>query len=63
MKKIISLFFCIITLLLCSCGHNIAHIDRGTGLKLRIPMPDGTALVDLSIGKIDSTTFILRGNS
>ena len=45
------------------CGHSITHVDRGTGLVARIPLPDGSALIDLKVGKIDSTTTILRGNS
>lgn len=45
------------------CGHTITHTDRGTGLVARIPLPDGSSLIDLKVGKIDSTTTVLRGNS
>lgn len=45
------------------CGHTITHTDRGTGLIARIPLPDGSSLIDLKVGKIDSTTTVLRGNS
>ena len=48
---------------LTGCGHTITHTDRGTGLVARIPLPDGSSLIDLKIGKIDSTTTVLRGNS
>ena len=48
---------------LTGCGHTITHTDRGTGLVARIPLPDGSSLLDLKIGKIDSTTTVLRGNS
>ena len=50
-------------LLLSGCGHSIAHIDRGTGIDLSLPMPySGEDLVSLKIGQIDSTSFIFRGN-
>lgn len=58
-------FLCglILCFLCCSCGHNITHTDRGTGLVARIPLPDGSSLIDLKVGKIDSTTTVLRGGS
>ena len=45
------------------CGHTVTHTDRGTGLIARIPLPDGSSLIDIKVGKIDSTTTVLRGNS
>jgi hypothetical protein len=33
------------------CGHNITHTDRGTGLALRIPLPDGSSLIDFKCRK------------
>lgn len=45
------------------CGHSITHTDRGTGVVARIPLPDGSSLLDLKVGKIDSTTTILRGGT
>lgn len=64
----ISMFiFLAYTLILCcvltGCGHTITHTDRGTGIIARIPLPDGSSLIDVKIGKIDSTTTVLRGNS
>ena len=55
----------IVMLCMCmtGCGHSITHTDRGTGLVARIPLPDGSSLIDLKVGKIDSTTTVLRGNS
>lgn len=62
--KIIKTICCILCILfLCSCGHNITHTDRGTGLAVRIPLPDGSSLIDLKVGKIDSTTTVLRGGA
>jgi len=52
-----------VLLLCCSCGHNITHTDRGTGVIMRIPLPDGSSLIDLKLGKIDSTTTVLRGGA
>lgn len=53
----------ILMFVLTGCGHTITHTDRGTGFMARIPLPDGSSLIDLKIGKIDSTTTVLRGNS
>lgn len=53
----------IMIVLLAGCGHNVGHTDRGVGFIFRVPMPDGGSLVELKIGKIDSTTTVLRGNS
>jgi hypothetical protein len=50
-------------LLLPGCGHSVARIDRGTGVVLRIPLPNGDSLVEFKGGDIDSTTLILRGGS
>ena len=55
--------FLMLSITLTGCGHTITHTDRGTGLVARIPLPDGSSLIDLKIGKIDSTTTVLRGNS
>ena len=52
-----------VTLLLPGCGHSVARIDRGTGVVLRIPLPNGDSLVEFKGGDIDSTTLILRGGS
>lgn len=30
---------------------------------MRIPLPDGSSLIDLKVGKIDSTTTVLRGGA
>ena len=64
---IVTLVFVSFVGMLCAvlsgCGHTITHTDRGTGLVARIPLPDGSSLIDLKIGKIDSTTTVLRGNS
>ena len=53
------------TLMLCifGCGHNMVHVDKGLGFVSRIPLPDGNALIDVKIGKIDSTTLVLRGGA
>jgi hypothetical protein len=59
--KILLPLYCLF--FLCSCGHNITHTDRGTGFILRIPLPDGSSLIDLKLGKIDSTTTVLRGGA
>ena len=59
---IISMFL-MLCVTLTGCGHTITHTDRGTGLVASIPLPDGSSLIDLKIGKIDSTTTVLRGNS
>lgn len=61
--KYINFLALFLVFFLCSCGHNITHTDRGTGLALRIPLPDGSSLIDLKIGKIDSTTTVLRGGA
>lgn len=62
---IVIMFFCVVGLicLVSGCGHTITHTDRGTGFVARIPLPDGSSLIDLKVGKIDSTTTVLRGNS
>lgn len=50
--------------ILTGCGHNIVHIDNGIGLEAKIPIPfSGEDLITVKIGKIDSTTLVLRGNS
>lgn len=59
---IISMIFMLMAVM-CGCGHSVTHTDRGTGLVARIPLPDGSSLIDIKIGKIDSTTTVLRGNS
>lgn len=59
---IISMIFMLMAVM-CGCGHTVTHTDRGTGLMARIPLPDGSSLIDIKIGKIDSTTTVLRGNS
>ena len=65
MKKYLT--FCFLSLgalLLTGCGHNIANIDRGVGIDLRIPIPfSGEDIVSLKMGQIDSTSLILRGNT
>lgn len=60
---IIGAMFLMLCVIMSGCGHTITHTDRGTGLVARIPLPDGSSLIDLKIGKIDSTTTVLRGNS
>lgn len=67
-KKLITIItssFAVFAIAVCliSCGHSITHTDRGTGLVIRIPLPDGSSLIDLKIGKIDSTTTVLRGGT
>jgi len=52
-----------IAICLISCGHSITHTDRGTGLIIRIPLPGGSSLIDIKIGKIDSITTVLRGRT
>src|SRR5574344_518401 len=53
----------VLSMILFGCGHSITHTDRGTGMVARIPLPDGSSLIDLKFGKIDSTTTILRGGA
>lgn len=55
----------IIMLCLCltGCGHSFIHVDKGKGVVLRIPLPDGGSLVDFKMGMIDSTTAVIRGNT
>ena len=65
MKKYLTFcFLCLAAFILTGCGHNIANIDRGIGLDLRIPIPfSGEDIVSVKLGQIDSTSLILRGNT
>jgi len=65
MKKYLTFCFLALgALLLTGCGHNIANVDRGIGIDLKIPVPfSGEDIVSIRIGQIDSTSLILRGNT
>lgn len=45
------------------CGHTVIRTDRGTGTMARIPLPDGSSLIEVKFGKLDSITAVLRGGS
>lgn len=59
------IFFALLAfiLLLTGCGHNVTRTDRGVGLMLRVPLPDGSSLVEFKVGKIDSVVAAVRGGS
>jgi len=64
MKHVAILLFTIACCLLAGCGHSVIHRDEGIGLDLKIPLPySGENLVSIQLGKIDSTTLVLRGNT
>ena len=50
-------------LFITGCGHNIICTDKGTGMLFKIPLPDGSSLLQMKIGNIESTRTILRGNA
>lgn len=50
-------------ILLTGCGHSFVTVDKGIGVHLKVPLPNGQPIVDLKLGYIDSTTTVIRGNT
>ena len=50
-------------ILLTGCGHSFVTVDKGIGVHLKFPLPNGQPIVDLKLGYIDSTTTVIRGNT
>lgn len=64
MKKIIiSCIFILNIIFLCSCGHTMYHKVQGTGIYGRIPLPNGSSLIEVAIGDMNITSGILRGGA
>ena len=63
MNKIFISIICLFLIFAFGCGHNMINTDKGIGIHLKLPLPNGTSLVDLKLGYIDSTTTVIRGNT
>ena len=64
MKRLALFLAAAMCFMLTGCGHSVIHRDEGIGLDLKIPLPySGENLVSIQLGKIDSTTLVLRGNT
>lgn len=61
--KLLSIFMIACVVLLSGCGHSVVTVDKGIGIDLKIPLPNGGSLINLRMGYIDSTTTVLRGNT
>lgn len=59
-KYLISL---ILLLACCGCGHTMYHKVEGTGVYGRIPLPNGSSLVEVAAGDINITSAALRGGA
>ena len=45
------------------CGHTVYHKVEGTGVYGRIPMPNGSSLVEVAVGDLTITSGLLRGGA
>lgn len=63
MKKYLKYFTTFFMLGLVGCGHSTYHKVEGTGLYGRVPLPNGTSLVEVAIGDLSITSGILRGGT
>lgn len=64
MKKIlVFLFGMILSMIMVGCGHTVIHRVDGTGLYGRVPLPDGSSLVEVAIGNLSITSGVLRGGA
>ena len=44
-------------ILLTGCGHSFVTVDKGIGVHLKVPLPNGQPIVDLKLGYIDGKCF------
>lgn len=51
------------SIVLVGCGHSVFHRVDGTGVYGRVPLPDGSSLVEIAIGNLSITSGVLRGGA
>lgn len=58
-----SLMFISCSLLFVGCGHTMFHKVEGTGVYARIPLPNGSSLIEAAVGDMVISSGILRGGA